>query len=167
MNYDRLIVYVDGASRGNPGPASYGVCVQDKDGNVVSEIGECLGVQTNNFAEYRALERGLQEAVLCRAKEVQVYTDSQLVARQFSGQYKIKNPAAREMMGRIKLLQQKIKKLTVTHILRSTHEGNVRADALANLALDSQNSQDAQDRQNSQKKVFPSKNKIFVQDSFF
>ena len=158
MKAAKLIVYCDGASRGNPGLASAGICIQDDQGATVKEIGEVLGIATNNFAEYRALERALQECVLLNAKQVQVYTDSQLLTRQFNGQYKVKHPDCIESLGRIKLLCLKIGSVKVDHILRSSHKGNVRADALANIALDKQKQQNA--------KPAGPQPKTFVQDRF-
>ena len=125
-----IIIFVDGASKGNPGAAGIGVLVTDVDGVVLAEIGEGIGQTTNNVAEYKALIRGLEEAQARGAQRVTVHTDSQLMARQMEGRYKINAP-------HLKALQQEASALcrlfpggvTLTHILR---EGNARADQLAN-----------------------------------
>jgi ribonuclease HI len=123
-------MFIDGASKGNPGPAGIGVLLTRTDGEVVAEIGEGIGLTTNNVAEYKALIRGLQEARTQGARSILVHTDSQLLARQMEGRYKINAP-------HLRLLQQEARALyphfpggvTLTHILR---EGNARADQLAN-----------------------------------
>lgn len=155
-----VTLYVDGASRGNPGPAALGFCVLDAEGKTIVEQGECLGIQTNNYAEYRALERGLQECLLLQVRQVQVYTDSQLLAHQFNGIYRIKHTESKDSMVRIKELCRRIGQVQVSHILRSTHQGNVRADHLANVALDQQ-------AQNRVKPARANSNKIFVQGDLF
>ena len=125
-----IIIFVDGASKGNPGAAGIGVLVTDAGGVTLAEIGEGIGQTTNNVAEYKALIRGLEEAHARGARRVTVHTDSQLMARQMEGRYKINAP-------HLKALQQEASALcrlfpggvTLTHILR---EGNARADQLAN-----------------------------------
>ncbi len=126
-----LILFIDGACKGNPGAAGIGVLVTDSEGATLAEIGEGIGQTTNNVAEYKALIRGLEEAKARGAARVTVHTDSQLMARQMEGRYKINAP-------HLKALQQEAQALcrlfpggvTLTHILR---EGNARADELANL----------------------------------
>jgi ribonuclease HI len=130
MEAMEIIIFVDGASKGNPGAAGIGVLVTDADGATLAEIGEGIGQTTNNVAEYKALIRGLEEAQARGARRVVVHTDSQLMARQMEGRYKINAP-------HLKALQQEASALcrlfpggvTLTHILR---EGNARADQLAN-----------------------------------
>ena len=125
-----LILFIDGACKGNPGAAGIGVLLMDAEGKTVTEIGEGIGRTTNNVAEYKALIRGLEEAKSRGAARLTVHTDSQLMARQMEGRYKINAP-------HLKALQQEAAALcrlfpggvTLTHILR---EGNARADALAN-----------------------------------
>ncbi len=131
-----LEIYVDGASRGNPGPASYGVCIKKDDGSGYLEFHEYLGTATNSVAEYQALIRGLEEAKKMHAEELDIYTDSQLVARQFSGQYRVKHEGLKNIMAQVRALQNQFKKVRVTHIMRSSHPGNKLADKLANIALD-------------------------------
>ena len=131
-----LFIYTDGASRGNPGHASYGVCIQDADGNVLLEVNDYLGTATNNVAEYSALIRGLEEAKRLGAKEVNVFTDSELVARQFDGTYRIKDAGLKTLLARAWELRKDFKSVAVKHIPRSSHPGNKRADKLANQAID-------------------------------
>ena len=126
-------VFVDGASRGNPGPASVGVVFQDAEGEVVKTISKTIGVATNNTAEYTALILALQEALISGWKELKVYTDSELVAKQFAGQYKIKEPSIKLLFLFVSHLRRGFKKLTVTHVPR---EENKLADQAANKALD-------------------------------
>jgi len=132
----RLEIYVDGASRGNPGPASYGVAIKKDDGGGYIEFHEYLGVATNQVAEYEALIRGLTEAQNFRAQEVDVYTDSQFVTRQFQGVYKVKHETMKALMARVRELEKNFKRVSVHHIPRSSHPGNKIADKLANIALD-------------------------------
>ena len=132
----KLRIYADGASRGNPGPASYGVCIFDEEGNAVFEVGEPIGRTTNNVAEYNALIRAFQEAGRLGAEEVELFTDSQLVARQYQGLYRVKDPGMRELLQRVRELCASFRSVRVEHIARSSHPGNKRADKLANIALD-------------------------------
>ena len=126
-----LHLSIDGASKGNPGAAGIGAVLTTPAGETVVEIGEPIGVTTNNVAEYRALLRGLEEAKTRGATRVVVHTDSQLMARQMEGRYKINAP-------HLKALQQEARALCadfvdgveITHILRA---GNARADELANV----------------------------------
>ena len=130
-----LEIYVDGASRGNPGPASYGVCIRKEDGDKFIEFCESIGQTTNSVAEYSALIRGLEEGLNLGAEELDIFTDSQLVARQFQGLYKVKHEGLKEIMAKVRGLQKNFKRVTVHHIPRSSHPGNKRADRLANIAL--------------------------------
>ena len=130
----KIVAYVDGASRGNPGPASVGVVIQDAEGKPLKTISARIGTATNNIAEYYALIFALQEAMIFGAKELQIYTDSELVARQFSGQYKIKEASLQQLFLLVTQLKRGFKKLSVNHVPR---EQNKLADAAANQALDS------------------------------
>ncbi len=129
----KLIAYIDGASRGNPGPASAGVVFQDADGHTVKKLAIRIGHTTNNVAEYSALIFALQEATLLRVKELQIFTDSELLAKQFNGEYKVKEDTIRVLYSLAAHLRKSFKHLTVTHIPR---ERNKLADAEANRALD-------------------------------
>lgn len=131
----KLVIYADGASRGNPGHASYGVMIQDADGQICGEFNGYLGKTTNSVAEYTALIRALEEAKKMGAEEVCIYTDSQLVARQFEGTYRVKHEGLKPLMMKIRGLEKNFKSVSVNHIPRSSHPGNKRADQLANIAL--------------------------------
>ena len=126
-----LILFIDGACKGNPGAAGIGVLVTDSDGATLAEIGEGIGQTTNNVAEYKALIRGLEEAKTRGAARVTVHTDSQLMARQMEGRYKINAPHLKALQLEAQALCRLFPGgVTLTHILR---EGNARADELANL----------------------------------
>ncbi|HWF23921.1 MAG TPA: ribonuclease HI family protein [Solirubrobacteraceae bacterium] len=129
----KVTVNVDGGSRGNPGPAAIGVVVAGPDGAVLDEVAEAIGVTTNNVAEYRALLRGLERARALGATEVEIVGDSELIARQLTGRYKVKHPAMKplylEAMDALRAFERwKIR--TVPRAL------NADADALVNAALD-------------------------------
>lgn len=130
-----LIVHVDGAARGNPGPAGAGVVVQADDGRVIHEGGYFLGHQTNNAAEYHALIRGLQRAVRCGDSNVVLRSDSELLVRQIIGQYRVRNPKLAVLFREVQLLLLRIRCWRIEHVPR---EANRRADELANLAIDQQ-----------------------------
>jgi ribonuclease HI len=129
----KLVAHVDGGARGNPGPAAIGVVISDADGGVLDELAEQIGVATNNVAEYRALLRGLERAAELGAREIQIVNDSQLVARQLTGAYKVKHPSMKP------LYQQAIGALSGFdrwQIRSVPRAQNARADALVNAALD-------------------------------
>jgi len=129
----KLVVHVDGGSRGNPGPAAIGVVVADSDGAVLDEVAEAIGVATNNVAEYRALLRGLERARDLGATEVEIVNDSELIARQLTGAYKVKHPAMKplylEAMAALRAFER-------WHVRTVPRALNASADALVNAALD-------------------------------
>ena len=127
------IVYTDGASRGNPGPASYGAVVIDPAGNVVAEVSEAIGMTTNNVAEYRGLIAGLEAALALSAKRVEVRMDSELIVRQAIGRYRVKNAALIPLHNRTLALRSQFDRVVFAHVPR---ELNKHADMLANRALD-------------------------------
>lgn len=129
----RAVAYIDGASRGNPGPASSGVVIQDADGKTVKALGLRLGTTTNNVAEWCALILALQEGILLRLEAIDVRTDSELVAKQIAGEYKVKEPALQPFFQLARHLQKQYREATVRHVPR---EQNKLADAEANKALD-------------------------------
>ena len=126
-------VFIDGASRGNPGPAAIGVVFQDLEGKVVKELAIKIGDTTNNVAEYMALVFALQEGLMMRVGEIHIFTDSELLARQFSGEYKVKDPGLHRLALQVKHLTSGFDKISVRHIPR---EENKLADRQANKALD-------------------------------
>lgn len=129
----KLVVHVDGGARGNPGPAAIGVVVSDADGAVVERLGEAIGEATNNVAEYRALLRGLQRARALGADEVEVVGDSELVAKQINGQYKVKHAAMKPLHAEAQRALAGFARWRVRTVPRAQ---NAAADALVNAALD-------------------------------
>jgi ribonuclease HI len=130
----KVVVHVDGGSRGNPGPAAAAAVVTSVDGEVLDEAKELLGVQTNNVAEYRGLLLGLQRAQALGADEVEVVNDSELVAKQVSGLYKVKHPAMKPLHAEAVVALSQFQRWVVRSVPRAQ---NADADALVNQALDS------------------------------
>ena len=133
LSTKKIIINVDGASRGNPGPAAIGAIIRDEAGNILGHISRALGVTTNNQAEYQAIIAGLEKAVAAGARQVTVKSDSKLVVEQINGRYKIKNTGLRPLYQRVVQLAGSIESFSITYIPR---EENAEADALANRALD-------------------------------
>ena len=131
----RLVVHVDGGARGNPGPAAIGVVTSTPDGEVVDELAEPIGVATNNVAEYRALLRGLERARELGATEVALVNDSELVARQVQGAYKVKHPGLRPLYDQAMEALRGFERWSVRSVPRAQ---NAHADELVNAALDAQ-----------------------------
>jgi ribonuclease HI len=129
----KLVLHVDGGARGNPGPAAIGVVVSTPDGERVDEIAETIGEATNNVAEYRALLRGLERARELGANEIEIVGDSELVARQLTGAYKVKHPAMRPLYERAIAALRGFDRWSIRTVPRAE---NARADALVNAALD-------------------------------
>src|SRR6202795_3613520 len=125
--------HIDGGARGNPGPAGYGVVVQDPSGRKVAELSEYLGHQTNNYAEYQGLLGVLRYALANGVKAISVVSDSELMVRQMKGIYKVKNPDLRRLYDEA---QQMVRKLEYFEIRHAMREQNVDADRLANEAMD-------------------------------
>ncbi|HHT9141072.1 MAG TPA: ribonuclease HI family protein [Candidatus Tripitaka californicus] len=132
---EEIVLYVDGAARGNPGKAGIGVVLRDKRGKVIEEAGQYIGETTNNVAEYRALLEGLRRSLARGVKGVEIFSDSELMVRQINGKYRVKSPSLLHLyMEAMKLLNN----LTHWKIAHIPREQNSRADALANMAIDSQ-----------------------------
>jgi ribonuclease HI len=129
----KVVVHVDGGARGNPGPAAAAAVVSTPDGEVVDEAHEVLGVTTNNVAEYRGLLLGLERARALGATEVEVVNDSELVAKQVNGAYKVKHPDMRPLHARAAAALAGFDRWTVRSVPRAQ---NAAADALVNAALD-------------------------------
>ena len=130
---DRLVIHVDGGARGNPGPAAIGVVVCDAGGELVEEVGEAIGPATNNVAEYRALLRGLERAAALGAREVELVNDSELVAKQLTGAYKVKHPAMKPLHEAATSALERFERWSIRSVPRAQ---NAEADALVNAALD-------------------------------
>ena len=129
----KLVLHVDGGARGNPGPAAIGVVVSSPDGQVLEETAERIGPATNNVAEYRAVLRGLEQARSLGATEVEIVGDSELVARQISGAYKVKHPSMKPLHQQAIGLLEGFEGWTIRTVPRAD---NARADELVNEALD-------------------------------
>ena len=131
--FHTLIAHVDGAARGNPGPAGIGVYLTTPEGAVAKEIAEPLGETTNNVAEYSALIKGLQEALALGCNSLRVITDSELMARQINGIYRVKTPHLVPLYQKAIALMKQFEKATIEHTRR---ENNKDADRLSNIGAD-------------------------------
>ena len=128
---EKLEIFIDGACRGNPGPAAVGVVIY-QNGVILKKLSKCIGHATNNLAEYSALIYALQEALLLKAEEIQIHTDSQLMFNQLKGDYKINSPQLKELFTQVKELAGGFKKISFKQIPR---EKNQEADKLAGEVL--------------------------------
>jgi ribonuclease HI len=128
----KMVLYTDGASRGNPGQSAIGIVIADPSGKIIYELGETIGNATNNEAEYRALLRGLTCAQRFGA-EIEIRTDSELLARQLKGSYKVRAENLKPLFVEAQRALKQFKHVTIAIIPRAL---NRRADALANQALD-------------------------------
>jgi ribonuclease HI len=133
-----LHIHIDGASRGNPGEAGFGVHVADAEGATHAELFGYLGRASNNVAEYQALLHALRWALARGARRVEVYSDSELVVRQIDGQYRVKHPDMVPLHREARDLLRRFEAAVVRHVRR---EQNREADRLANRALDEKRSQ--------------------------
>ncbi|MFN2483752.1 MAG: ribonuclease HI family protein [Candidatus Limnocylindria bacterium] len=127
------MIHTDGAARGNPGPAGLGAVLRTPDGSVVVELAEYLGVRTNNHAEWRAVEAALVEALRLGARHVDLRMDSQLVARQIAGMYRVKHVDLIPIHRRVMDLLSRFEGYSVGHVPR---ELNRDADRMSNVAID-------------------------------
>ena len=126
-------VFTDGCAKGNPGPAGVGYVLQSIDGLVLDEGFADLGIATNNEAEYRALIMAMERCIELGIKSAYFFTDSELMAKQLTGVYKIKNDRLAELAKKVSALRKQFEKFQLTHVRR---ELNARADKLANKALE-------------------------------
>jgi ribonuclease HI len=129
----KLVVNVDGGARGNPGPAAIGVVAFSSEGDVLREVGERIGPATNNVAEYRALLRGIEVARELGATEIELVNDSELVAKQLTGVYRVKHPAMRPLFTEAMSALRGFDSWRIRSVPRAQ---NAQADALVNRALD-------------------------------
>ena len=125
---------IDGGARGNPGPAAYGVIVRDGKGEIIAELSDYLGIQTNNYAEYSGLLAALDFAVREKHLSLKVLSDSELLVRQMQGRYRVKSPGLIDLYDRARALVRKLEHFSIDHVLR---QYNKEADALVNQVLDS------------------------------
>jgi ribonuclease HI len=129
----KVVVHVDGGARGNPGPAAAGAVVSTPEGEVLDEASARLGDATNNVAEYRGLLLGLERARALGATEVEVVNDSELIARQVAGDYKVKHEGLEPLHAKALRALGEFERWSVRSVPRAE---NARADALVNEALD-------------------------------
>ena len=129
----KVVINVDGASRGNPGAAAIGVTIKDDKGKLLATISRAIGRQTNNQAEYHGIIAGLEKAQDLKAKAVLVKSDSELMVKQLTGRYRVKNEALKALYDQARQLISDFDSFAISHIPR---ESNREADALANRALD-------------------------------
>ena len=133
MKIEKAILYTDGASRGNPGPAAIGAVIKDGQGRVLGKISRRIGRTTNNQAEYQAVIAALEEAVRLGVASVEVKSDSELVVEQINGRYRVKNLALKPLHQRVRELQSLFQSFAIASIPRRQ---NIEADRLSNAALD-------------------------------
>lgn len=130
-----VIIHTDGGARGNPGPAAVGVVAKDERGNVLFTIAQSIGNSTNNVAEYTAVVQALEKVrSLAKPHTITFYLDSVLVVNQLNGVFKVKDPTLRELLTRIRVLEQESNSTCTYRVVPREH--NKEADALVNQALD-------------------------------
>jgi ribonuclease HI len=130
---ERLVVHVDGGARGNPGPAAIAAVLSNPEGDVIEEHAEAIGRATNNVAEYRALLLGIDRARALEARELDIVGDSELIARQVRGEYRVKDATLRELHARVAAALEEFDRWSIRNVPRAD---NARADGLVNEALD-------------------------------
>jgi ribonuclease HI len=128
-----VIFHIDGGSRGNPGPAGYGVSVATADGVVVDQVRGAIGIATNNVAEYHGLLAALRYAIANGHDIITIKSDSLLLVCQMRGEYKVKHPGLQPLHAEARRLVRELGRVTFVHVRR---EANTEADALANRAMD-------------------------------
>jgi len=128
-----VVAYIDGGARGNPGPAGFGVRIEQPDGALIEEFSESIGSATNNVAEYRGLVAALEWAKAHGHRDVHVRSDSLLLVQQMLGNYKVKNAGLQPLHAKARLLAFEIGRVTFEHVGRAK---NAHADRLANAAMD-------------------------------
>jgi ribonuclease HI len=128
-----IVAYIDGGSRGNPGPAGYGVRIEDERATLVEELRGTLGVATNNVAEYHGLLAALAWAAERGIASLEIRSDSELLVKQMLGVYRVKHPGLRPLYQKACLLAARVGRVRFQHVRR---ELNTEADRLANVAMD-------------------------------
>jgi ribonuclease HI len=130
----RILIYTDGAARGNPGPAGLGAILRDaRTGEVLAELARFLGIRTNNYAEWTAVEEAVRQALELGANRIDLRMDSELVARQITGRYRVKHADLKPIHARVMAMLGQLDGYTVGHVPR---ELNTDADRLSNVAID-------------------------------
>lgn len=158
-DYNELFIYIDGASRGNPGEGACGVVIKNKKGEIISEEARALGICTNNFAEYSSLHLALSVANRFNAKKLHIYSDSMLLVKQYNGEYKIRNSKLKELMDIIKKEIKNFESVKIEYIPR---EKNKIADKLVNRFLKAKKLSNP-----DQKKLQKEREKAFKQKELF
>ncbi len=130
-----LVVYSDGGARGNPGPAGIGVVIEKFDGTLMNEFKSYIGIKTNNQAEYTALLKALERAAEYGAKRVEAYMDSELLTKQLTGEYRVRNPGLKPLFQRVRELEKNFEKVVYSHVPRENEKIQI-ADKLVNEAID-------------------------------
>jgi ribonuclease HI len=128
-----IIAYIDGGARGNPGPAGYGVRVENEAGDLIDELHGGLGIATNNVAEYNGLLAALRWAVDRGERDLLIRADSELLVKQMRGEYKVKHPGLQPLYVRARLLVMELGDVRFEHVRR---DKNKEADRLSNLGMD-------------------------------
>jgi len=129
----KVTINVDGGSRGNPGPGASAYVIRDAAGKILRQEGIFIGICTNNEAEFKALLYAFEAAAKLGAKDLRIFADSELLVKQFLGEYKVKSPKLVPIMAQLRLKARKFASVTITHVPR---EKNKEADKLANQAMD-------------------------------
>ena len=135
MTSTRVVAYIDGGARGNPGPAGYGVRIEKADGELEQELHAPLGVATNNVAEYHGLIAALSYLAEHGCRDVLIRSDSQLLVRQMQGRYRVRHPGLQPLYQRAKTLEARLERVMFEHVRRTE---NTEADRLSNVAMDAQ-----------------------------
>jgi ribonuclease HI len=133
-----IVAYIDGGARGNPGPAGYGVRIEDESGTLIEEFNGFLGNATNNVAEYNGLLAALRYAQAHGHGKVRIKSDSELLVKQLKGEYRVKNPGLLLLYQQARAIAESLERISFEHVRR---EHNKDADRLANLAMDMGTSQ--------------------------
>ena len=131
--HDYVVARVDGGARGNPGPAGYGVLIEDRAGRKLTELSHFLGARTNNVAEYSGLIAALEYAAQHPPRALRVLSDSELLVKQMRGEYKVKSPELRPLYEKARALSHRLEWFAIEHVGRNQ---NRDADRLANRAMD-------------------------------
>ena len=128
-----IVAYIDGGARGNPGPAGYGVRIEDEQGGLINEFSGFLGTSTNNVAEYNGLLAALRYAREHGHRNIRIKSDSELLVKQMRGEYRVKNAGLQPLYQQALTLAEGLERIVFEHVRR---EQNKDADRLANLAMD-------------------------------
>ena len=141
MTSSRMVAYIDGGARGNPGPAGYGVRIENADGELQHELHAPIGVATNNVAEYHGLLAALSYLAEHGYADALIRSDSQLLVRQMQGRYRVRHPGLVPLYRQAKILEAQFERVTFEHVRRTE---NTEADRLSNVAMDAQQAREGE-----------------------